>query len=365
MMPSGPLPRACWTSFISLLLVCCLLPPGTQGQEFQLRVEPQNPVVPAGGSLLVNCSTDCPSAELISLETSLLKESVGSGLGWAAFQLSNVTGDIQLLCSGFCNGSQMIGFSNITVYRFPERVELAPLPLWQPVGENLTLRCMVSSGAPRDHLTVVLLREEEELGRQPAGDGEPAEVTVTVLASRDDHGASFSCRTELDLRSQGLGLFQNSSAPRKLRTFAMPTTPPRLVVPRFSEVETSWPVDCTLDGLFPASEAQVQLALGDQMLNATVVSHGDTLTATATAKAEQESTQEIVCNVTLGGESRETRENVKAYSRNPIAITIVLGVLTILGLVILAAASVYVFGVQKRRDIYHVRQSSTRLPLAP
>lgn len=93
------------------------VPPGTQGQEFQLRVEPQNPVVPAGGSLLVNCSTDCPSAELISLETSLLKESVGSGLGWAAFQLSNVTGDIQLLCSGFCNGSQMIGFSNITVYR--------------------------------------------------------------------------------------------------------------------------------------------------------------------------------------------------------------------------------------------------------
>ncbi|XP_028355460.1 intercellular adhesion molecule 3-like [Physeter macrocephalus] len=96
----------------------------------------------------------------------------------------------------------------------------------------------------------------------------------------------------------------------------MPMTRPRLVVPRFSEVETSWPVDCTLDGLFPASEAQVQLALGDQMLNATVVSHGgDTLRATATAKAEQESTQEIVCNVTLGGESRETRENVKAYSK--------------------------------------------------
>uniref|UniRef100_A0A8C0D9S0 Intercellular adhesion molecule 3 n=1 Tax=Balaenoptera musculus TaxID=9771 RepID=A0A8C0D9S0_BALMU len=161
----------------------------------------------------------------------------------------------------------MIGFSNITVYRFPERVELAPLPPWQPVGRPLILRCMVSGGAPRDHLTVVLLREENELGRQPAGKGEPAEVTVTVLATRDDHGANFSCRTELDLQSQGLGLFQNSSAPRKLRTFG----------------------------------------------------------------------------------------------RNPIAITIVLGVLTILGLVILPAALVYVFGVQKRRDIYHVRQSSTQL----
>ncbi|XP_066888930.1 intercellular adhesion molecule 3 isoform X1 [Kogia breviceps] len=533
MMPSGPVPRACWTSFISLLLVCCLLPPGTQGQEFHLRVEPQNPVVPAGESLLVNCSIDCPNAELISLETSLLKESVGSGLGWAAFHLSSVTGDTQLLCSGFCSGSQMIGFSNITVYRFPERVELAPLPRWQPVGENLILHCVVSGGAPRDRLTVVLLREEEELGRQPVGKGEPAEVTVRVLARRDHHGANFSCRTELDLRSQGLGLFQNSSDPRKLRTFAMPMTRPRLVVPHFSEVETSWPVNCTLDGLFPASEAQVQLALGDQMLNATVVSHNNTLTATATAKAEQESTQEIVCNVTLGDVSRETREKVKAYSfqgpnltlrepnategttvtvtcaagprvqvtldgvpaaapgqpahlqlnatakddrrtffcnatlevhgvilhrnrsvqlrvlygpkidrdkcpqrltwkdrtmhilqcqargnpnpklqclregsmfklpvgipflvmlnysgtyycraassrgtdiltvmmdvqgRNPTAITIALALLTILGLVILAAALLYVFGVQKRHDIYHVRQSSTQMPLEP
>ena len=113
------------------------------------------------------------------------------------------------------------------------------------------------------------------------------------------------------------GLHGCETSSRSLPPFfqAMPMTLPRLVVPRFSEVETSWTVDCTLDGLFPASEAQVQLALGDQMLNATVVSHSDTLTATATAKAEQEGTQEIVCNVTLGGESRETRENVKAYSK--------------------------------------------------
>lgn len=65
---------------------------------------------------------------------------------------------------------------------------------------------------------VVLLRGEEELSRQPAV-GEPAEVTVTVLAGREDHLANFSCRTELDLRPGGLGLFQNSSAPRQLQTF--------------------------------------------------------------------------------------------------------------------------------------------------
>lgn len=100
----------------------------------------------------------------------------------------------------------------------PEHVELAPLPNWQPVGKSLTLSCQVKGGAPRARLSVVLLRGEEELSRQLAV-GEPAEVTTTVLAGRDDHEANFSCRTELDLRPQGLELFQNSSVSRQLRTF--------------------------------------------------------------------------------------------------------------------------------------------------
>uniref|UniRef100_G1PKC0 Intercellular adhesion molecule 3 n=1 Tax=Myotis lucifugus TaxID=59463 RepID=G1PKC0_MYOLU len=310
MVPLGPLPRACWTLLISLFLVCCLLlAPGAQGQAFRLRVEPQNPVVPAGGSLLVNCSTDCPQPELISLETSLFKEEAGEGLGWKAYRLSSVTSDSEIFCSGICNGSQMSDSSDITVYQFPERVELAPLPP-NPVGKNLTLRCRVA-GHPRAQLSVLLLGAGV-LSQQLAVGG----VTTTVLASRNDHGANFSCRWELDLRSQGLGLFQNSSVPRQLRTFVLPVTPPRLLVPRFLEVGTSQAVTCTLDGLFPASEAQVHLALGGQMLNATVESNGDKLTAraTATASAELEGAQEIVCNVTLGGESQETRENLTIYS---------------------------------------------------
>ncbi|KAF6094256.1 intercellular adhesion molecule 3 [Phyllostomus discolor] len=315
MVPLGPLPGACWTPLISLLLVYCLLPPGSQGQKFLLEVEPKDLVVPAGGSLLVNCSTQCPNPELISLETFLPKKPVGNGPGWAAFWLSNVTVDSKVLCSGFCNGSQMASSSNITVYRFPKHVELASMSPWKPVGKNLTLRCLVTGGAPRTHLSVLLLRGEEVLSRQLAV-GEPAEVTATVLVSRNDHGANFSCRTELDLRPQGLGLFQNNSAPSHLRTFVLPVMPPRLIVPRFLEVGTSWLVDCTLDGLFPASEAQVQLALGDQVLNPEVSSQGDTLkaTATVTANTELEGTRKIVCNVTLGGESQETQENLTIYS---------------------------------------------------
>ncbi|XP_006161614.1 intercellular adhesion molecule 3 isoform X2 [Tupaia chinensis] len=315
MESSGLPPWTCLSSLIFLLLGCGLPLPGAQGQEFFLRVEPQNPVFPAGGSLLVNCSTDCPDPKPIFLETSLSKESAGSGLGWAAFQLSNVTGDSQIFCSVFCNGSQITGSSDITVYRFPERVELQPLPPWQPVGENLTLRCLVEGGAPRAHLAVVLVRGEEELSRQPAI-GEPAEVTATVLAGRGDHGANFSCRTELDLRSQGLELFQNTSAPRQLRTFALPMTPLHLKAPRLLEVGTSGQVQCKLDGLFPASEAQVQLVLGYQMLVPEVRSHGDSLMATAivTAHTDQEGVQEVECNVTLADQSLKARANLTVFN---------------------------------------------------
>lgn len=103
----------------------------------------------------------------------------------------------------------------------PESVELAPLPPWQPVGENLILSCQIKGGAPRSNLTAVLLRGDEVLSRQsvPGDPTELVEVMVEVPVRREDHGANFSCRTELDLRSRGLELFENSSAPLQLRSF--------------------------------------------------------------------------------------------------------------------------------------------------
>ena len=77
-------------------------------------------------------------------------------------------------------------------------------------------------------------------------------------------------------------------------------------------------MSCVIDGLFPVSEASVYLALGDQRLSPDVILEGDALmaTTTATASAEQEGARQLVCNVTLGGESRETRENVTVYSKS-------------------------------------------------
>lgn len=76
-------------------------------------------------------------------------------------------------------------------------------------------------------------------------------------------------------------------------------------------------MSCSLDGLFPASEARVYLALGAQRLHPDITLEGDALTAaaTATASAEQEGARQLACSVTLGRESRETWENVTVYSK--------------------------------------------------
>lgn len=98
-------------------------------------------------------------------------------------------------------------------------MELDPLPTWQQVGKNLTLRCLVDGGTPQHQLSVMVLRGEEVLYRQPVDPKNPKEITATVLVSRDDHEANFSCRTELDLRPKGLPLFTNVSMIRQLRAF--------------------------------------------------------------------------------------------------------------------------------------------------
>ncbi|XP_004442677.1 PREDICTED: intercellular adhesion molecule 1 [Ceratotherium simum simum] len=299
----------CAPALPALLALLGALLPGLG--EAQVSVHPREAIIPRGGSVEVNCSAPCSN---VGLETNLNKTEVASGHNWKTFRLSNVQEDSSPICFANCH-NQTSDSMNLTVYGTPSLVELAPLPRWQPVGENLTLSCQVVGGAPRASLTVVLLRGEEELSRQPAV-GKATQVNATVLARREDHGANFSCRTELDLRPQGLGLFQNSSAPRQLRTFVLPETNPRLSDLRVAEVEREQLVECTMDGLFPASEAEVHLGLGDRRLQPTVTYKGDSFSATALVKAhaEEQGPQKLVCEVMLGDQTRTTREKVTFYS---------------------------------------------------
>ncbi|XP_035299389.1 intercellular adhesion molecule 5 isoform X1 [Cricetulus griseus] len=290
-------------------------------EPFWADLQPRVALVERGGSLWLNCSTNCPRPERGGLETSLRRNGTQRGLRWLARQLVDIREpETQPVCFFRCARRTLQARGLIRTFQRPDRVELVPLPPWQPVGENFTLSCRVPGAGPRASLTLTLLRGAQELIRRSFA-GEPprargAVLTATVLARREDHGVNFSCLAELDLRPQGLGLFANSSTLRQLRTFALPPIPPSLVTPRFLEVGSERPVSCSLDGLFPAPEARVYLSLGDQRLQPDVTFDGDSLlaTATATPSAEQEGTRQLLCSVTLGGESRETQENLTVYS---------------------------------------------------
>ncbi|KAM6219600.1 intercellular adhesion molecule 5 [Rhynchocyon petersi] len=290
-------------------------------EPFWADLQPRVALVERGGSLWLNCSTNCPRPERGGLETSLRRNGTQRGLRWLARQLVDIREpETQPVCFFRCARRTLQARGLIRTFQRPDRVELVPLPPWQPVGENFTLSCKVPGAGPRGSLTLTLMRGAQELIRRSFA-GEPprargAVLTATVLARREDHEANFSCRAELDLRPHGLGLFENSSAPRQLRTFTLSQDPPRLAAPRVLEVGVEEPVSCALDGLFPASEAQVYLALGDQRLSPDVTFEGDALTATAivTARVEEAGIRQLVCVVTLAGESLETQENVTVYS---------------------------------------------------
>lgn len=306
-----------------LALLAALLPgPG----DAQISAVPKEAFLPRGGSIRVNCSATCDQSHTLGLETPFTKTELDSGDNWKLFELSNVQKDDTPICFVNCGDRQVTASTSITVYWLPEFLEMAMLPLWQPAGSNLTLSCKVLGGAPRFQLSVVLLRGGEELSRHPVGGhpGDLTEVTTTVLVGRDDHHANFSCRAELDLRPQGLALLQNTSAPQQLRTFVLPETSPKIVTSDVLEVGTRQPVQCSLDGLFPALEAKIHLELGEQRLHSITTNSKDLVSAEAMVEVtqEQEGTQWLVCVVELANHSLETRRNLTIYSFPPPSLTL-------------------------------------------
>ncbi|XP_049981507.1 intercellular adhesion molecule 1 isoform X2 [Alexandromys fortis] len=299
-----------------LLALVALVIPGPGGA--QVSIHPIEAFLPMGASMQVNCSSSCTENLNLGLETQWPKREVESGLRWKLFELSDIEEDSKPLCFETCGSIQSSASATILLYSFPERVELGPLPTWQQVGKNLTLRCLVDGGTPRHQLSVILLRGEEVLYRQPVDvdPKNPKEITATVLVNRDDHEANFSCRTELDLTQHGLPLFTNVSMTRQLRAFDLPVTIPKLDTPDLLEVGTKQKVLCSLEGLFPASEAQISLELGGHTLTSKTTNHRDLVSAMALVEvtAELEGTQQLLCVLDLADQTLRAERILSIYS---------------------------------------------------
>uniref|UniRef100_A0A8C6YG91 Intercellular adhesion molecule N-terminal domain-containing protein n=1 Tax=Naja naja TaxID=35670 RepID=A0A8C6YG91_NAJNA len=130
---------------------------GTAEEDY-VEIWPPNPVVKFGGSLHLNCTSNC---EDIGIESAYTKVPIGNGSNWKAFLLSNLDDwAASPLCYADCKtGQKKSPKANIIIYSKP----LAGLLPEMEVGKQYNLICRVFGVAPIRDLTVTLLKGEEQL----------------------------------------------------------------------------------------------------------------------------------------------------------------------------------------------------------
>ncbi|XP_061469732.1 intercellular adhesion molecule 1 [Rhineura floridana] len=286
---------------------------GAQEEDF-MRIWPENPVVPFGGSIVLNCSTNCKD---IGLETSLSKVPAGDGPSWKAFNLTNVDQwDPKPLCYATCGEekqkSQRVA---ITVYRPPERVELDLLPKME-VGKGYNLTCQVFNVAPIRNLTVTLYKGKEELHVKTFKDNSDLKaknivVPYNIIAQQHDHREEVICHTALDLSPEGPFL-ENSSLSKSLATVVFPMDP-YLQTSDPVEINTNMTVKCEASGLFPAEEAQFDVSFAGKSLHSDIRMSGDIVSAQAQVSSTSAGEHKLICAVTLGPVARTVEKTVNVY----------------------------------------------------
>ncbi|KAM6174546.1 intercellular adhesion molecule 1-like [Erethizon dorsatum] len=300
-----------------LALIPC---PGAAEELFEVSVWPSQALVCFGQSLMVNCSTTCPDPGPSGIETFLKKTQVNKGHQWKEFLLEDVTENSVLQCFFSCAGIQKDTTLDITVYQPPEQVILELQPDWVAVDEAFTVKCLVPRVAPLEHLTLTLFQGNQELYRKSfvslALASQRAEVTISITAQRENDRCNFSCSAELDLNSQGGGLFHGSSAIKVLRIFEFFQSP-LIWVSSVLEVGMAESVSCEVARVFPAKEVVFHMFLGDQELSPFLSWKGDTVWANATVRATETGDQELSCFVSLGPVEQKTRQPVLIYSFPP------------------------------------------------
>uniref|UniRef100_K7EDT8 Intercellular adhesion molecule 3 n=1 Tax=Ornithorhynchus anatinus TaxID=9258 RepID=K7EDT8_ORNAN len=295
-------------------------PAGAEREPYWADLQPRAALVERGGSLWLNCSTNCPRPKRGGLDTSLRRAGGQRGPRWLSRELVDIREpESRPVCSFQCGWEAVV--DTVGDAGPPERVELTPPPAWVPVGENYTVDCRVPEAVPLENLTVALVQGTRELGRQgfpgKPPDTQNATATFTVLARREDHGTDVSCQAQLDLRRLGLELFRGRSASVRLHTFREHRDSWLL------EVGAATSVSCEAE-VFPAGEAQVHLSLGGRERNPTVTRDGDRLTAEATVQAEEGPEQEldVNCTVAVGSESRTAHKTLTVYNFPPPELTL-------------------------------------------
>uniref|UniRef100_A0A8C6YFX3 Ig-like domain-containing protein n=1 Tax=Naja naja TaxID=35670 RepID=A0A8C6YFX3_NAJNA len=298
-----------------------LLDPDRKGtaEEDYVEIWPPNPVVKFGGSLHLNCTSNC---EDIGIESAYTKVPIGNGSNWKAFLLSNLDDwAASPLCYADCKtGQKKSPKANIIIYKSPEGIELDPVPEME-VGKQYNLICRVFGVAPIRDLTVTLLKGEEQLLVKTFKDHTQLEAGVVVVnhrirAQQNDYNKTITCQTSLDLRPAG-PLLTNTSHGISLRTFGeIPSIAPLLRTDLSLEAGTLKKVTCEAPEVSPADEATFDLRFAGKPLTFITTVMGGLASAQAEIASSSVGDRELICTVSLGPVTKTVKKTVNVFACN-------------------------------------------------
>ncbi|KAG8129961.1 hypothetical protein E2320_016635 [Naja naja] len=262
----------------------------TQGtaEEDYVEIWPPNPVVKFGGSLHLNCTSNC---EDIGIESAYTKEMdpIGKHFFSAIWTIGQPA-----LCA------MLTG------------IELDPVPEME-VGKQYNLICRVFGVAPIRDLTVTLLKGEEQLLVKTFKDHTQLEAGVVVVnhrirAQQNDYNKTITCQTSLDLRPAG-PLLTNTSHGISLRTFDFAKAP-LLRTDLSLEAGTLKKVTCEAPEVSPADEATFDLRFAGKPLTFITTVMGGLASAQAEIASSSVGDRELICTVSLGPVTKTVKKTL-------------------------------------------------------
>ncbi|KAM4657424.1 mucosal addressin cell adhesion molecule 1 [Amazona ochrocephala] len=192
----------------ALLLLLGLLWGCREQAMGRLVVTPQEPVVPYGGSVGLNCSLHACAEGMVQWKG--LDTNLGSVTSFPTYSILHVSSAVAAMggtkiCQGACQGQYYQRTVNLRVYALPEGLQLEAAPRAPVPGQPLSLRCSAHGVYPHKGLLLTWYRGDQELQVTDPDVTETEEelfdivATLAVDGKEVEEGTEFRCEVTLSI----------------------------------------------------------------------------------------------------------------------------------------------------------------------
>uniref|UniRef100_A0A4W5Q953 Ig-like domain-containing protein n=1 Tax=Hucho hucho TaxID=62062 RepID=A0A4W5Q953_9TELE len=193
------------------LTLCVLVFTGRPTHASPLELNPPRVVVRYGDSVSVNCRTSATDHGGMGWEATFGGTGLEQDVNIVTWTVDNLTDwTIEPKCYiNLIDGEQPVKVLPVILYKTPDSVSISVLRHSGPMveGTEYQLQCDIQNIAPLRNLVVKWYKGNEPLDNVTYSNVSktPVDVspTLMIIPSRDDDGAQYRCRAELDLGPEG------------------------------------------------------------------------------------------------------------------------------------------------------------------